>query len=305
MKIGILSRSRDLYSTRSLFEAGQRRRHTVYVIDHTRCSLVIDQQRPNIIYDGKPLHHLDAIIPRIGASVTELGAAVISQFELMGVISPTSAVALQTARDKLRCLQVLAQYDLPVPRTVMVGPHENLHQMAVKLGGFPLIVKLLEGTHGEGVELAKNFWDLQDIVKYHFRFQDRLLLQEFVRESRGADTRVLVVDGEVVASMRRQAKPGEFRSNLHRGASSIPVKLSLEEKKLAERVTDVMNIEIAGVDLLSSKKGPLVMEVNASPGLEGIEGTTGISVSDYIIRLLEKKVKSRSKFKKLSSSDQS
>ncbi|MEL7223227.1 MAG: RimK family alpha-L-glutamate ligase, partial [Bacteroidota bacterium] len=190
-----------------------------------------------------------------------------------------------------RSLQILTQHKLPVPRTIMIGAHENLHQMAVKLGGFPLIVKLLEGTHGEGVELAKNFWDLQDIVKYHLRFNDRLLLQEFIREARGADTRVLVVAGKVVASMRRQAKPGEFRSNLHRGASSIPITLTPQEVELVEKVVAVMGIEIAGVDLLPSHNGPLVMEVNASPGLEGIEKTTGISVADQIIRLVEEKVK--------------
>lgn len=291
MKIGILSRSRELYSTRSLFDAAQKRRHTVYVIDHTRCSLVIEEGRPNVLYDGKPLHHLDAIIPRIGASVTELGAAVINQFELMGIVTPTTALALQTARDKLRCLQLLAMHRLPVPRTIMIGPDENLHQMAIKLGGFPLVVKLLEGTHGEGVELAKNFWDLRDVVQYNLRFQGRLLLQEFIREARGADTRVLVVDGKVVASMRRQAKPGEFRSNLHLGGSSIPVTLSPKDKTLVEKVVKVMGIEVAGVDLLPSQSGSLIMEVNASPGLEGIEGTTGIDVAGQIIKLVEKKMK--------------
>jgi ribosomal protein S6--L-glutamate ligase len=293
MKIGILSRSKELYSTRSLFEAGRRRKHTVSVIDHTRCSLVIDPQRPNVIYDGKPLHQLDAIIPRIGTSVTETGIAVINHFELMGVVSPTSAQALKTARDKLRSLQILTQHKIPVPRTIMIGANESLHQMAVKLGGFPLIVKLLEGTHGEGVELAKNFWDLQDIVKYHLRFQDRLLLQEFIREARGADTRVLVVAGKVVASMRRQAKPGEFRSNLHLGGSSNAITITPQEKELVEKVVAIMEIEIAGVDLLPSHKGPLVMEVNASPGLEGIEKTTGISIADHIIRLVEEKVKAK------------
>lgn len=295
MKIGILSRSRELYSTRSLFEAAQRRKHTVYVIDHTRCSLVIDPKRPNVIYDGKPMHHLDAIIPRIGTSVTDMGAAVINQFELMGIVSPTSASALKAARDKLHSLQILTQHQIPVPRTVMIGAHENLHQVAVKLGGFPLIVKLLEGTHGEGVELAKNFWDLQDIVKYQLRFQDRLLLQAFIREAKGADIRVLVVAGKVVASMRRQAKAGEFRSNLHQGGSSVPIELSTPEKALAEQVARIMNIEVAGIDLLPSNDGPLVMEVNASPGLEGIENATGVSVSDHIIRLVEEKVKSKRK----------
>lgn len=295
MNIGILSRSTELYSTRSLYQAGKRLGHNMYVIDHTRCSLVVDGERPNIFYQSKPLHHLDAIIPRIGASVTALGAAVISQFELMGVVSPTSPQALQLARDKLRSLQVLSGNGLPVPKTVMVGRYENLHQVAVRLGGFPVIMKLLESTHGEGVELATNFWELQRIMNNYFRFHSRVILQEFIPEARGADTRVIVVDGQVVASMRRQAKPGEFRSNLHRGASAIKIDLKEAEKELVQKVVQVLDIEVAGVDLLPSKNGPLIMEVNASPGLEGIEGTTGADVAGAIVRYVVRKTKAQKK----------
>lgn len=293
MNIGILSRSTELYSTRSLYEAGKRMGHNMYVIDHTRCSLLIDGDRPNIFFQSKPLHHLDAIIPRIGASVTALGAAVISQFQLMGVVTPTSPQALQLARDKLRSLQVLSGKGLPIPKTVMVGRYENLHQAAVRVGGFPVVVKLLEGTHGEGVELARNFWDLQRTMNSYFRFHSRVILQEYIPEARGADTRVILVDGKIVASMRRQAKPGEFRSNLHRGATAIKIDLTKEEKDLVRKVVEALEIEVAGVDLLPSKKGPLIMEVNASPGLEGIENTTGVDVAGTIVGYVARKYKAQ------------
>ncbi|WP_367389931.1 RimK family alpha-L-glutamate ligase [Lewinella sp. LCG006] len=291
MNIGILSRSTELYSTRSLYRAGKRRGHAMHVIDHTRCSLMIDAAEPNIFYQSKPLDFLDAVIPRIGASVTGLGAAVINQFELMGIVSPTSPEALQLARDKLRSFQTLVQHQIPVPKTFMINPSEDLKEIVEKLGGFPVVVKMLESTHGEGVELAHNAWSLQRIMSEFFRYENRLLMQEYIAEARGADTRVLVVDGQIIASMRRQAKPGEFRSNLHRGASSIAIQLKPEEENLVKEVVRVLNIEVAGVDLLPSSQGPLVMEVNASPGLEGIEGTTGKDVAGAIIRLVEKKVK--------------
>ncbi|MEM1216168.1 MAG: RimK family alpha-L-glutamate ligase [Bacteroidota bacterium] len=290
MNVGILSRGKELYSTQSLFAAGKRRGLRMSVIDHTRCSLSLAGRRPNVFYDGKPLHHLKAVIPRIGASVTDLGAAVISQFELMGIPSVTSPWSLQTARDKLRCLQLLQQHSLPIPKTMMIGPGENLHQAAFQLGGFPIVVKLLSSTHGEGVELARNFWDLQGIVRYHLKFQDRLLLQEFIQEAKGKDIRALVVDDQVVAAMERKAAAGEFRSNLHRGASAKTVQLSPADTDLVLRVTKALKIDIAGVDLLPSKQGPLIMEVNASPGLEGIEKTTGVDIAGKIIALTERKI---------------
>lgn len=295
MNIGILSRSTELYSTRSLYKAGKRKGHTMHVIDHTRCSLVIDAAEPTIYYESRRLDFLDAIIPRIGASVTGLGAAVINQFELMGIVSPTSPEALQLARDKLRSFQTLVQHQIPVPKTIMISPFENLYEVTEMLGGFPVVIKMLESTHGEGVELAHNVWALERITSEFFRNENRLLMQEYIAEARGADTRVLVVDGQVIASMRRQAKPGEFRSNLHRGASSIAIQLKPEEEALVKEVVKVLNIEVAGVDILPSAKGPLVMEVNASPGLEGIEGTTGKDVAGAIIRLVERKVKAKNR----------
>jgi ribosomal protein S6--L-glutamate ligase len=293
MHIGILSRSGQLYSTQSIFRAGKRRGHTMHLVDHTRCSLILDGDRPNIWYNGRPLHHLDAVIPRIGASVTRIGAAVIDQFETMGVVTSTTSEALLRARDKLRCQQLLVQKGIPTPRTVMVGRYENLHQAVVRVGGYPVVVKMLESTHGVGVELARDFRALQRVARSLFHYEDRLLVQEFVAESSGVDIRALVVDGRVVASMRREAQAGEFRSNLHRGATATTIELNEEEARTVLAVATAMGIKIAGVDLLASARGPLVMEVNASPGLEGIEGTTGVDVADAIIRLVERQVKDR------------
>lgn len=293
MDIGILSRSTQLYSTRSLYQAGRRKGHMVYVIDHTRCSLSVSNEPPTIFYQEKKIHHLDVIIPRIGASVTNLGAAVINQFELMGVQTATTADALLKARDKFRCLQILAKAGVPFPKTFLVGKYDNWHLITRQLGGFPVVVKLLEGTHGIGVELAKDFWQLKHYLHKIFEFHDRVLLQEFIKEAKGADVRALVVDGRVVAGMKRQAQAGEFRSNLHRGASSEAITLSETEVQLVTDVVKAMDIELAGVDIIQSDRGPLVMEVNASPGLEGIEGATGLDVAGYIISLLEKKVKTK------------
>ena len=265
----------------------------MYVVDHTECSLLIDDERPNVFHRGKPLHFLDAIIPRIGASVTGIGAAVIKQFELLDVVSPTGSEALLRARDKMRCLQQLAIAGIPVPKTIMVGKEQNLYQLAARIGGLPAVVKLLESTHGMGVELVENYFALSTSLNTFQRFNDRVLLQEYIEEAKGADTRVLVVDGKVVAAMRRQAQDGEFRSNLHRGATAEKVELNQEEDELVRKVVRIMDIDIAGVDLIYAEDGPLVMEVNASPGLEGIENTTGVDVAGHIIRLVEKKVKEK------------
>lgn len=291
MEIGILSRSTQLYSTRSLYQAGRRKGHAVHIIDHTRCSLSVNNEQSGVFYREQSIRRLDAIIPRIGTSVTNLGAAVINQFELMGVQSATTAEALLKARDKFHCLQILAKAGVPFPKTFLVGRYDNLHAVTKQLGGFPVVVKLLEGTHGIGVELARDFWQLKRLLSKIFEFHDRILLQEFIKEAGGADVRALVVDGRVVASMKRQAQAGEFRSNLHRGASSEAIDLSENEIRLVTDVVKAMDIELAGVDIIPSSRGPLVMEVNASPGLEGIEAITGIDVAGCIISLLEKKVK--------------
>lgn len=298
MKIGILSRGPYLYSTQSLVRAGQQRGHEMHIIDHTRCSLVLDRAKARILYDGYRLERFGAIIPRIGTSVTSLGAAVISQFESMNVFVAARAEALLQARDKLRCLQKLSQHGLPVPGTIFASPGQPLQPAVRLLGGLPVIVKLLEGTHGAGVILAETFRSVESTVEAFQRLNERVVLQEFIREAKGADIRAFVVGGEVVAAMQRQARPGEFRSNLHRGGTASPVELSAEEQAMAVKVVELMGLHIGGVDFLRSRRGPLVIEVNASPGLEGIENITGVDVAGHIIHFVEQGVRNAPSFAK-------
>lgn len=293
LHIGILSRGPYLYSTRRLFEAGRERGHTMYIFDHTRCALLLENDHPAVWYEGRSLKFLDGIVPRIGASVTSMGASVIQQFEAMGVATPTQSDALLRARDKLRCLQQLAAEGIPVPKTIALATRQELSGPVSALGGLPVVVKLLESTHGIGVALVDTPYSLEATVDSFLQLHERVLLQEFIAEADHADTRVLIVDGEIVASMRRQARFGEFRSNLHRGATGSRVELGPAERELVRRVVDIMQLEVAGVDLIQSRRGPLVMEVNASPGLEGIETITGADVAGAIIRLVERRVKAR------------
>ena len=290
MNIAILSRNPNLYSTRSLVRAGLFRGHFVQVIDHMQCSLKVDQYLPTVFYNGQNLSYLDAIIPRIGASVTGQGAAVIGQFELMNVFTSTRSDALLQARDKLRCMQRLSSYGIDTPRTVYVGEGQNLDELVDSIGGFPVVIKMLESTHGVGVLLAENMLQTSSILEAFQKLGERVILQEFIAEAEGSDIRAVVINGEVVAAMRRQAKAGEFRSNLHRGASAIPVALTWEEEEVSKKVARIMGLEVAGIDILRSRRGPLIMEVNASPGLEGIETTTGIDVAGSFLRLVESKV---------------
>lgn len=290
MNIAILSRNPNLYSTRSLVRAGLFRGHFVQVIDHMQCSLKVDKHLPTVYCNGANLSYMDAIIPRVGASVTLPGAALISQFELMQVFTTTRSLALLQARDKLRCLQHLSSYDIDTPRTVYAGEGQDLKELIDSIGGFPVVIKMLESTHGVGVLLAESMLHASSVIEAFQKLGERVILQEFIAEAEGSDIRVVVVNGEVVASMRRQAKEGEFRSNLHRGASALTVELTWEEEELARKVALVMGLDIAGIDILRSHRGPLVMEVNASPGLEGIETTTGIDVAGKFITLVESKM---------------
>lgn len=291
MNIGILSRGPQLYSTQSLWRAGQRKGHQVYVIDHTRCSLLLDHDRPMVYFENKPLHYLHAVIPRIGASVTDLGASVIRHFELMGLPTTARSEALLQSRDKLYCLQRLSQAGIPIPRTIAVSQADQLPWCAEQLGGLPIVIKLLESTHGEGVLLADNLPQGKATLEALLHLGERVILQEFIAEAEGADVRAFVVANEVVASMLRKAQPGEFRSNLHRGATATPIQLTEEELALVKETVAIMGLEVAGVDLLRSNRGPLVMEVNASPGLEGIETITKVDIAARIIRMVEKKVR--------------
>ena len=286
MHLYLLSRSAALYSTKSLLKAGRRAGHHVQVIDHTRCNLLLDK-RPTVHYDGETLRTPDAILPRIGASVTAVGVRVIQHFEAAGVYSAVRAAALDQARDKLRSLQLLQRADVPVPRSFFLHDLRQLPDAIDRLGGTPLIVKLLESTHGAGVILAESAAGAISVVEAFVRNHQPVLLQEYIREAAGADLRVLVVGGRVVAAMERRAAAGEFRSNLHRGATGAAVQLSPSEEKIAIHAARVLRLGVAGVDLLRSSRGPLVIEVNASPGLEGIETHTGVDVAGHIIRHIE------------------
>lgn len=289
MNIAILSKGPQLYSTQSLIRAGIRRGHHMRVIDHTRCNLVINNGGAQVIYEDQRIRRIHAIIPRIGASVTMHGAAVINQFEAMNVFTVAKADALIQSRDKLRCLQILARFRLPVPKTLLVGAGQELSELIRHVGGLPVIIKMAESTHGVGVVLAETFATAESIVEAFRKLKEKVLLQEYIVESSGADVRVLVVGGEIIAAMKRQAKEGEFRSNLHRGASSEPIRLEEEEEELVKKAVKLLGLDVAGVDLLRSKRGPLIIEVNASPGLEGIETTTGIDIAGKIIEFIEKR----------------
>ncbi|MCB9287953.1 MAG: 30S ribosomal protein S6--L-glutamate ligase [Lewinellaceae bacterium] len=289
MKIAILSRGPQLYSTQSLVRAGMKRGHTMHIVDHTRCTLVVGRGRPKIYYNDFQLERFDAIIPRIGASVTSQGASVISQFETMQCLTVARSEALLQSRDKLRCLQKLARCGIEVPRSAFVAVGQDLMPLLREVGGLPIVIKMLESTHGNGVILAETYRTAESVIEAFQRLGERFIIQEFIREAKGADIRALVVAGEVVATMKRQARSGEFRSNLHRGASAEVAALTEEEEEIVRKSVKMLGLDVAGVDFLRSSRGPLVMEVNASPGLEGIEGITGVDVAGKIIEFIEKR----------------
>lgn len=291
LNIAILSRGPALYSTQSLFRAVKASGHYVRVVDHGLCHLMIEQGMPQIYYEGARLTGMDAIIPRIGISATDYGAAIIRQAELMGIYTTTRSEPLLLARDKLKCLQILSAGGLDVPRTVIAGTPESVPQLIGLLGGAPLVVKMLESTHGVGVVLAETKNTAISVVEAFAKLGQQVILQEFIEEADGSDVRAFVVGRKIVAAMLRKAANGEFRSNLHRGASATPVSLTKEERKIVLQATKLLGLDIAGVDLLRSRRGPLVMEVNASPGLEGIETTTGVDIAGIIVKNLEAGVK--------------
>lgn len=290
MKIGILSRNSDLYSTQRLVEAGKLAGHEVFVIDHLKCNIEVDDSGPSLYYGEQYLTGYDAVIPRIGASVTFYGTAVVRQFEMMGVFSAVSSRGIVHSRDKLRCLQVLSKEGIGLPRTVFTNYSKNVKHVVESAGGAPVVLKLLEGTQGLGVVLAENENAAQSVLEAFNGLKARVIVQEFIREAKGADLRAFVVDGEVVGAMKRQGKPGEFRSNLHRGGSSRIIELTQEEKDTAILAAKALGLGVAGVDMLQSGRGPLVLEVNSSPGLEGIEKTTGEDIAGKIIAYIERNV---------------
>ncbi len=288
MKIAILSRNARLYSTRRLVEAARERGHVVRVLDPLRCYVRIAPMDVAIRYRGKDVRDVDAVIPRIGTSSTFYGTAVLRQFEMMGVYTPNPSDAVLRARDKLRCLQILASQGLDMPVTVFGDNPDDPRDVLAMLGDPPHVIKLNEGSQGTGVVLAEKRSASQSVVEAFRGLYANFLVQEFIAEAKGCDLRCFVVGKKVVAAMQRVASAGEFRANLHRGGSAIKVDLSAEEKRIAVRAAGALGLGIAGVDLLRSNRGPLLLEVNSSPGLEGIEAATGLDVSAEIIRHLEK-----------------
>ncbi len=286
MNIAILSRNPSLYSTQSLARAGRVAHHFVRVIDYLHSDLIIEDGKLSISYNGKVLTDIDAIIPRIGASHTTYGAAVIRQFEQIGIFTTLSSNALLMARDKLSCAQLLAANGLKVPRTIVSN---NVYEYPNLLDSFNsdgIVIKLINGTHGIGVVLAENKNQAGSILEAFNNTKQKSMMQEFIKEAKGADVRILVVNGKIVGSMKRQAKKGEFRSNLHRGGSSIVETVTEEESKVALKAVEILGLKVAGVDMLRSNRGPLILEVNASPGLEGIETTTQVDIAGQIINFI-------------------
>jgi ribosomal protein S6--L-glutamate ligase len=291
MKLAILSRNSKLYSTQRLIEAARTRGHTVRVLDPLRCYMRIAPGAFEMHYKGRALSDYDAVLPRIGASVTFYGTAVLRQFEMMGVYTPNPSDAILRARDKLRCHQMLARQDIGLPRTVFGDNPDDTADLLRMLGKPPHVIKLTEGSQGNGVILAERLSASRSVIEAFRGLYANFLVQEFIGEAKGADLRCFVVGTEVVAAMRRQARKGEFRSNLHRGGSAKSVQLTDDERATALRAARVMGLNVAGVDLLRSRRGPLVLEVNSSPGLEGIEGATRLDVAGSIIEYIDARVR--------------
>ena len=288
MNIAILSRKSSLYSTRRLVEAARERGHTAKVYNTLKCYMNIASLRPTVSYQGEPIQNVDAVIPRIGASITRYGTAVLRQFEMMGVFPLNESVAISRSRDKLRSLQLLARKGIGLPVTGFANQVSDTEDLIKMVGGAPLVVKLSEGTQGKGIVLAETEKAAEGVIDAFRQLNADFLVQEFIKEAGGSDIRCLVVGSKVVAAMKRQAKEGEFRSNLHRGGTATIVRLTPEERSTAVRAAQIMGLNVAGVDILRSNHGSVVMEVNSSPGLEGIEHATGKDIAGMIIEFIEK-----------------
>ena len=281
--LAILSRKRTLYTTSRLVAAAAELGQRAVVLDTLRCNLALERGRPSVFYNGHEVVRVGAVLPRIGASITNYGLAVVNQFEMMGVPVSNRSLAIAKSRDKLRCLQLLASHGIDIPRTVMARDRAGLEQAVDQIGGLPAIIKLIQGTQGVGVMIAHTFEEIQTILDTFWNLGQEILLQEFIAESKGADIRALVVGERVVGAMRRRAKAGEFRSNLHRGGQGALVELSAAYARTAVAAAQVMGLDVAGVDMLESRDGPKIMEVNSSPGFEGLEAATGLDVAREIM----------------------
>lgn len=288
MNIVVLSRNPHLYSTQRLVKEGEKRGHDMEVIDPLKCDIIIEKEKPTIYYKDRYLDYVDAIIPRIGASVTFFGCAVVRQFEMMGVFSTVTSDAIIRSRDKLRSFQRLSKAGIGMPKTVFTNYSRDVEEVIEHVGGTPVIIKLLEGTQGLGVVLAETKNAAESVLEAFNGLQARVIVQEFIKEAKGADIRALVVDGQVVGAMKRQGKEGEFRSNLHRGGNANIIKLNTDELKVAMRASKALKLPVCGVDMLQSERGPLLLEVNSTPGLEGIEGATGRNIARAIITFIER-----------------
>jgi ribosomal protein S6--L-glutamate ligase len=290
MRVVILSRQPALYSTRVLTEAAQKRGHLVRVLDTLQFDIRVSKQNPELFYQGEPVGPVDAVIPRIGASITFFGLAVVRQFEMMGVYCVNESQAIARSRDKLRCLQILSRHDIGLPPTVYTRQADHVPSCIDRVDGPPVVVKLLQGTQGIGVVLAESAVAAGSVIEAFHGLDQNILIQKFIHEANGADIRALVVGRKVVAAMRRQAVAGEFRSNIHRGGKAKALRLSPDYRKTALAAARVLGLRVAGVDMIESRDGPMVMEVNSSPGLEGIEKTTGVNVARAIIEHMEHEV---------------
>ncbi len=288
MNIVILSRNPNLYSTERLVEEGRKRGHLVEIIDPLKCDIIIEKEKPTIYYKDRYLDYVDAIIPRIGASITFYGCAVVRQFEMMNVFSVATSDAIQRSRDKLRSLQRLSKAGIGMPKTVFTNYSRDVEEVIEHVGGVPVIIKLLEGTQGLGVVLAETKNAAESVLEAFNGLEARVIVQEFIKEAKGADLRALIVDGQVVGAMKRQGKEGEFRSNLHRGGSANVIKLDQDEIRLAMQASKALKLPVCGVDMLQSNRGPLLLEVNSTPGLEGIEAATGKNIAKSIITYIER-----------------
>jgi ribosomal protein S6--L-glutamate ligase len=292
MRLVILSRKESLYSTRVLAEAAQKRGHAVEVLDTLQFDIRVSRRTPELFYQGQPVGPVDAVVPRIGASITHFGLAVVRQFEMMGVYCLNESQAIARSRDKLRCLQLLSRHDIGLPPTIYTRDAEHVPACIERVEGPPVVVKLLQGTQGIGVVLAESTMAASSVIEAFHGLDQNILIQKFIREANGSDIRALVVGRKVVAAMRRQALTGEFRSNIHRGGTARKIRLPADYRRTALAAARVLGLTVAGVDLIESAEGPMVMEVNSSPGLEGLQKTTGVDVADAIVEHIERSVTS-------------
>ena len=297
MKLGLLSRDKTLYSTRRIVEEAEKRDHTIETIDYLRCFMHITSDNPSIMYKGHSMN-FDAVIARIGASNTFYGSAVLRQFEMKGIYCPNGSQGITRSRNKLRSLQILAREGIGLPNTSFAHSTQDIKGVIEAVGGAPLVVKLLEGSRGTGVILAPTNKAAESVIAAFKELKANILVQEFIKEADSSDIRVFIIGDKVVAAMRRKGAPDDFRSNLHRGGTSEKVKLTVDEKKTALKAAKAMNLSIAGVDIIRSARGPLVLEINSSPGLEGIEKTSGVNVAQKMIIFIEDKINGNTKIRK-------